>query len=294
MPASAQAVYAPRLDVTIDPSAVSTPTALTATVTQAPGEDASRAIAAQIPAGFGLAGFPAAACDPGQEAARSCPEASRIGNAEVASSAGQYSGGVYFGGLSSGRAKLVVLLSNGGLFPAPITIEGFVEARPDGLLATFDNLPNVPVTSLTLRFDGAPRALLSTPAACGHYPFVGRFTSQAGAQTESRSSVTVDGCADVPPQISEIAVAPRIARAGRPATLSFKLSEDAAIEVRMRRIGHRTARTIGQIDGKAGPNALAIATRRLRPSAYLLEVEATDPTGLTRTKATRLRVIRRR
>jgi hypothetical protein len=209
----------------------------------------------------------------------------------LASSAGQYSGGVYFGGLSGGRAKLVVLLSNGGLFPAPITIEGFVEARPDGFLATFDNLPNVPVTALTLRFDGAPRALVSTPAACGHYSFVGRFTSQAGARSESRSSVTVDGCADVPPQISEIAVAPRIARSGRPATLSFKLSEDAAVEVRRRRVGRAGARPIGHIDGRAGANALTIATRGLRPGAYVLELEATDPSGLTRTKSTRLRVL---
>jgi hypothetical protein len=290
----ARAAYAPRLDVSIDPSAAATPTALTATVTQAPGEDASRTIAVQAPAGFALATLPSAACDAGQETAGACPESSRIGSADAVTSAGFYSGGVYFGGLNGGRPKLVVLLSNGGLLPSPITIEGFVEARPDGYMATFDNLPNVPATSLTLRFSGAPRALLTTPTACGDYPFVGRFTSQHGAQVESRSSVAVDGCTQTPPQISSVAVAPRIARVGRRATLRFTLSEDAAVDVSARRIGHRTARPVGQIAGKTGANALPIATRGWRPGAYLLELQATDPSGLQRTKSTRLRVARRR
>jgi hypothetical protein len=289
--APSRAAYTPRLDVSIDPSAAATPTALTATVTQAAGEDASRTIAVQAPAGFGVGTLPTSACDPGEEAAGACPESSRLGSADVVTGAGFYSGGVYFGGLSDGRPKLVVLLSNGGLLPSPITIEGFVDARPDGYVATFDNLPNVTATSLTLRFSGAPRALLTTPARCGDYPFVGRFTSQRGAQVESRSTVTVDGCTQVPPQISSVAVAPRIARAGHAAMLSFTLSEDAAVEVNARRVGHRTMRPVGQLAGKAGTNALPITTRGWRPGAYLLELQATDPTGLARTRSTRLRIL---
>ena len=38
----------------------------------------------------------------------------------------------------------------------------------------------------------------------------------------------------------------------------------------------------------------ARATRGVRPGAYALELQATDPSGLQRTRSTRLRVVRRR
>jgi hypothetical protein len=121
---------------------------------------------------------------------------------------------------------------------------------------------------------------------------VGHFTSVGGATADSRATVNVDGCTQVPPQISSIAVAPRVAHAGTRATLSFALSEDAAVEVRLRKIGHRSARVVGRLAAKAGRNALGVATRGVRPGAYLLELQATDPGGLQRTKSTRLRIVR--
>jgi hypothetical protein len=284
--APAHAAFAPRLDVSIDPSARSTPTALTVTVGQAAGEEPSRGFSLAIPQAFGVS-LGGTACDPGQEAAFACPEASRMGLAEASASAGAYSGGIYYGGQGG---KLVVLLSNGGLFPQPLTLEGHAD---QGTLA-FDQLPDAGVDTLTLRFGGAPRPLLTTPDQCGPYAFTGRFTSQSGAQATSQSAVNVDGCTQVPPQISDIAVKPRIARAGRAATLTFTLSEDAAVEVRMRRVGHGGSRLAGTLDGHAGKNALAVATRRVRPGTYELALQATDPSGLQRTKKTRLRVIRPR
>jgi len=283
--APAQAAYAPRLDVSIDPSAPSTPTALTVTVTQAPREEPSRSFELAIPPGFGVT-LGGTACDPGQEAAFACPEASRMGLAEASAPAGAYSGGIFYGGEGG---KLVVLLSNGGLFPQPLTLEGFAD---QGTLA-FANLPEAGLAALTLRFGGAPRTLLTTPATCGPYTFTGRFVSQSGAQATSQSAVTVDGCTDVPPQISGVAVRPRIARAGRTAVVSFVLSEDAAVQLRMRRVGHGGSRLAGSLDGHAGHNTVAVATRRVRPGTYELMLQATDSSGLQRFKTTRLRVIRR-
>jgi hypothetical protein len=282
----AHAAYAPRLDVGIDPSAHDTPSALTVTITQAAGEEASRAFALQIPSGFAV-NTGGSTCSASQEASFSCPEDSRLGLAQASSaSAGPYTGGIFYGG----GTKVIVLLANGGLVPQPLTLEG--SATP-GTLA-FASLPDAPVTALTLRFGGAPRPLLTTPAACGPYPFVGRFTSQSGVTTQATSTVSVDGCTQNPPQISDIVVKPRSARAGRRATVTFTLSEDAAIEVRMRRIGHGRPKVVGTLDGRSGANAVAVATRGVRPGAYVLELQATDPAGLQRTKSTRLRVIHRR
>lgn len=61
----------------------------------------------------------------------------------------------------------------------------------------------------------------------------------------------------------------------------------------MRRIGHGAAKIVGRLDGRAGSNALAVAIGGVRPGAYALELQATDPSGLRRTKSTRLRVVRR-
>jgi hypothetical protein len=280
--APAHAAYAPHLDVTIDPSAHATPSALTVTVTQAEGEEASRAFALEIPSGFAVS-VGGSTCSPSQEAAFACPEDSRLG---LAQASGGYSGGIFFGG----GAKVIVLLSNGGLFPQPLTLEG--TATPGAL--RFDDLPNAPVTGLSLRFGGAPRQLLTTPDGCGAYVFVGRFTSQSGATVQSTAPVNVDGCTENPPQISDIGVKPRIARAGRQATVTFTLSEDAAVEVRMRKIGHGRPKVVATLEGRSGVNTLAVATRGVRPGAYLLELQATDASGLQRTKSTRLRVIRRR
>src|SRR4051812_26729887 len=161
----ARAAYAPQLAVTIDPSAASTQAALTVTVT---GSEPTRAVALMVPDGFGLA-LSGTACDPGQEAARACPEASRVGVASAATPAGGLDGSIYFGGGS----KLILLLSDGApVFPRLATFEGTASAgriAVDGLSAS----------SLTLRFAGAPRALLTTPAACGVKTFTAHLVSLA-------------------------------------------------------------------------------------------------------------------
>jgi hypothetical protein len=275
-PASA---YAPTLEVSIDPSAASTPTALTITVS---GSDATRTVAVAIPSGFGL-GLSGTSCDPGQESARACPEASRVGVVSAATSAGDLSGNIYYGGGS----KLVLLLSDGApVFPKLATFEG--SAAPGQVV-----VDGLDASAVTLRFAGAPRALLQTPAACGLQTFTAHLTSLAGEQADARSVVNVDGCTQLPPQIAKIAVAPRIARAGHAATLRFSLTEDAAVELRLRRAGSKREHTIGTLDGHAGENVATVATRGLRRGTYLITVMATDATGLSRTKSTRLRVHRR-
>src|SRR4051794_1544694 len=96
--APAHAAYAPHLDVAIDPSTQRTPSALTVTVTQAEGEDASRTFSLQIPSGFAV-NVGGSTCSPSQEAAFSCPEDSRLGLAQASSaSVGGYSGGIFYGG----------------------------------------------------------------------------------------------------------------------------------------------------------------------------------------------------
>ena len=63
--------------------------------------------------------------------------------------------------------------------------------------------------------------------------------------------MNVDGCTQVPP-----------------------------VELRTRRIGHGATKLVGRLDGRAGSNALAVATGGFRPGAYVLELQATDPSEL--------------
>jgi hypothetical protein len=277
--AAPAAAYAPTLDVSVDPSAAATPTALSFTVSES---EPTRSVALTVPSAFAML-LTGASCSPDQEAARACPEVSRIGIASAATPMGGLSGNVYFGGGS----KLVLLLSDGApLFPKLATYEGTAQ----GGRVTLDGLG---ATALTVRFAGAPRALLENPAKCGLQTFTAHLVSVNGAQADARSVVNVDGCTQIPPQISDIAVAPRITRAGRAAKLSFRLTEDADVVVGLRRAGRKRERRIGELAGRAGSNATTVATRGLARGTYLVSVQATDPTGLSRTKSTRLRVVSR-
>ena len=114
-----------------------------------------RTVALTVPAGFAL-NLGGAACSGGQEAAFACPEGSRVGIASLATPARPERQRV-LRRRQRHAVQLVLLLSDGApLFPRAATFEGFVGSQivVDGLSAT----------ALTLRFAGAPRAFLQTPA----------------------------------------------------------------------------------------------------------------------------------
>ncbi len=117
--------------------------------------------------------------DPGT--APSCPPSSRIGTVTFVSPIlGPFVGTAYFGtGTATDTLRLFL---DTPLFGAHIKVIGAV--RPDAttgqVTTVFDSLPQVAFTDFKVDFNGAPRAVFTTPATCGvntgqaiNYPWSG-------------------------------------------------------------------------------------------------------------------------
>jgi len=125
--------------------------------------------------------------DPG--IAPSCPPSSRIGTVTFVSPIlGPFVGTAYFGtGTATDTLRLFL---DTPLFGAHIKVIGGV--RPDAttgqVTTVFDNLPQVAFTDFKVDFNGAPRAVFTTPTTCGtntgqavNYPYSGGPPSSPAA-----------------------------------------------------------------------------------------------------------------
>jgi hypothetical protein len=292
----ATAAYAPKLDVKIDPATPSQPVAITSVITQAGGETPNKTVKVSFPAGFGT--NPAAkigSCTPEQEAARACPEDTKIGDAKATAAVGgavplDLSGPVHYGGPQpDSTIKIIVFLSDSlNLQPQP-PIEGFVSVRKtdNGFDTLFDNLPNTLTTNFTLAFSGANLALTQTPAKCGTYTFKAQFTSQNGEQTTGSSDTKISGCIPTPPRMGQIGFTAEKVRPGKSTTIDFTLSEDASVVVDVKaRAKHRKRLLTRALAGKQGTNELRIKVpRKAKAGRYKVTVTATDEDGLKAARA---------
>jgi hypothetical protein len=269
LPATAGAAYAPHLTATVDPTAPSRPAALTTTVTQAPTENASRTV--KVLLGRGFSPYLFSTVKPCGNA-RPCPADSQLGTASAATVFGQFNGPVDLLGVENGAFQLAIFLSGNvlGILPQSQTLTGTVAATPQGILTTFDNLPNLLTTSLTLKLEGAPRTLLQTPSACGQYAITGDFTSQQGEHATSVATVTIAGC---PPVASALRLTPRHPRRGARLRLTYLMSEAAPVRVRLRQLApRRRVLLTKQVSAAAGSNSLALRGRRA--GRYRIELTA--------------------
>jgi hypothetical protein len=116
----------------------------------------------------------------------SCPDGSRVGSLTIETPLldEPLSGGVY---LASPRVNpfgallAVYLVARGpGLI---VKLAGRVDADllSGQLTAVFDELPQLPFSSVRLAFDGGPRAPLVNPPLCGSYAVEGELTGWSGA-----------------------------------------------------------------------------------------------------------------
>lgn len=103
--------------------------------------------------------------------AANCPGASQIGTAQfdVPALAGPLKGRIYLRPPLPGNLFRLALVGDG--FGVHVKITGEVKADPvtGQLTATFADNPQVPVSKLTLDFDGGKNAALVNPSACGTY-----------------------------------------------------------------------------------------------------------------------------
>jgi hypothetical protein len=139
-------------------------------------------------------------------------------------------GNVYIGeGRPGDRFRLFAVAKGPGI---EVKLRGSM--RPDPatgrLTAVFPDLPELPFSRLTLRFDDGPRALLVNPLDCGPATAVGRFDPYSqGSRVESTDAVTIEsgppgsGCSGEPPFRPSFVAGVSDAVAGRPTSFSATL-----------------------------------------------------------------------
>ena len=303
LPAGAMAAYAPKLAVTIAPAGADGPTAITSTITQATGEDASKTVKVFFPLGFQAnAAAKVSGCSIPDADAKACKPESQVGSAVAeATGVGTLEGPVYLI-TDPGKIHLAMFLKGGPLGLVEQRIDGIVSIQPDGsFLSTFDNLPDVQTTLFKLSFLGGDKSLVLTPRTCGKYTFKGEFTSQKGESAKSDSAVEVTGCSDgsgTKPEIESASTSPRRFRPVRTAadrkrrgygtTLRWSLSEatrGTRIKVERKVSGgfRKVSSFVGT--GNKGANKLryegrAGGGRPLRPGAYRFSLQTTSRSGV--------------
>ncbi len=138
-----------------------------------------------------------AACDPAAYAAGTCAKTSRVGRAQAISPlfSQPVTGYVWLVKRDKGLPKLVVQLRD----PIAIDFEGTVTIDKRGIITTtFSPVPDLPVTSFSLRFhDGKYGVLATTKPICKvrKAPLLASgFTGQNGRHVTRRPRIAVGGC----------------------------------------------------------------------------------------------------
>ena len=180
----------------------------------------------------GLAGCSDAESSVGTLLGARCPDASKIGTIEATTPLlnEKLSGGVYIGTQESddpqsGRMFRLFLTLNNEERGIRVKLPGQVRVNPDTgrIETTFDNNPQVPVSTISLRLKGGPRAALATPLRCGAKTATAELESWSGA-VAVRTSDLVIGCPGVGPLAPSFKAGTTTRSAGR--HTSFVLRAD--------------------------------------------------------------------
>lgn len=193
-PATANAAYAPRFEVALDPTTAEAAPSITGSVTQANGEDATKVLTLTAPAGFNPnLRSTLGSCSAANEASWTCPEDSRMGEASATAGGVALSGPVHVSTEGGTIRVLVFLQGLGGLLK--VKLVGDVVFRQGGGFDTvFDDLPSTQTEYVQLRLEGGGRSLIQNPGRCGTYSFQARMESQQGAVVEASVPIAIGGC----------------------------------------------------------------------------------------------------
>lgn len=137
------------------------------------------------------------ACEPAQFSANRCPDASRIGTAEIVTPLlpEPLKGALYIGTPTPTERYRVLLRASDA--DTVIALQGDVAANEDtGQVSTvFHDLPQLPFATLTLSFFGGATAALANPDECGAAISDASTTSYAGQSAHLYSTFDVDEAA---------------------------------------------------------------------------------------------------
>ena len=179
----------------VNPTGTATGQLKRATVTLPDGWSVSPAAA------DGLVGCSDAESRVGTLLGASCPLASKVGTVEATTPLlkEKLTGGVYVGTQESddplsGRMFRMFIALNSEERGVRVKLPGQIKVNPDTgrIETTFDNNPQVPVSSISLRVKSGPRAPLATPLSCGTKPATVELESWSGAVVTRTSGLAVD------------------------------------------------------------------------------------------------------
>ena len=183
--------------------------------------------------------------------------------------------------------------------PAVLTLVGSVSLAQHSVV--FSDIPDVPVTNLTVALFGGPKALLAGACNSPTGTLGGAFGGQNGLKATASLPITLANCpATKPsaPKLTHVSFAPRAFKAKSGTHLKFILSESGTVTVLVKRTvhGHRAHHTCSakakrgakctvhlkrtvRFKANAGVNAFAFKTGKLPKGTYTAQVSAVDASG---------------
>jgi hypothetical protein len=278
--APAQAAYAPKISLKLDPTTPAAVPTITSVITQEPGETASKTVVVTFPKGFEPNfGGTAAKCPPDQENADPphCPDNSQLGTAEATASVlglpQPLTGNVYFGGpITASKFRLIVILHNDLLGYQKIIGTAELIAS-GGARNVFDNLPDVLTTSFKLVLAGGSKGLLKNPKTCGDYDVTASFTSQQNDKATGSEKVTIAGCKPVPLTLSDLSLST--------SRVTFDVNAPGRVSVTVKRNKKRVASGTFTL---AQAGTAKVKVPKLKPGRYVVAVKVTTDDGRTLSK----------
>lgn len=191
--------YDPQAKVTVGDGSVLSPATsppVSSTITQEPGEANSRRVEITLPAGLiaNVAVLDGAYCQPPDFDAGACAPADRVGEAEAATPL-----------LADPLAGEVFLVDSGSLLPRlGLDLRGALELKLLGdsslvgsrLRSSFDDLPDLPLPSFTLSFDGGPNGLFTfrQELCSGDRAYDAAYTSHGDRLVSERGTAALLNC----------------------------------------------------------------------------------------------------
>ena len=136
-----------------------------------------------------------------QEGAASCPDASKLGTVSLVSPLLDHSvdGSIFLrpqnsDDPASGELFRIAVELRSDDDGVAIRLPGAIKADPaTGRLTTvFDDLPQLPFSSMKLHFKTGPRAPLASPPSCGTHTVTARLVSWSGRTVDTNGTFSVD------------------------------------------------------------------------------------------------------